>query len=61
MDGLLEDSLIPPSRLPSAFGEATTTAIDMYEALTEVVIEANVPGVKTEELHIPETAILSTG
>lgn len=55
MDRLLEDSFVRPSRLLSVFGETLTPAIDMYQTPSEVVVKANLPGVKAEELDINVT------
>lgn len=52
MDRLFEDSFIRPSRLVSLLGETLTPAIDMYQTPTEVVVKANLPGVKPEEIDI---------
>lgn len=52
MDRLFEDSFIRPSRLVSLLGETLTPAIDMYQTPSEVVVKANLPGVKPEEVDI---------
>ena len=55
MDRLFDDSIINPSRLTSVFGEGAALPIDMYETDENVVVRANVPGVKPEEMDITIT------
>jgi HSP20 family protein len=52
MDRLLGESFIRPwSKLGTFFGDETPS-LDMYETDDEVVVEADVPGVKPEEIDV---------
>lgn len=52
IDRLMGESFIRPwSKLGASFGNETP-ALDMYETDDEVVVEADVPGVKPEEIDV---------
>jgi HSP20 family protein len=56
MDRLFEESFVRPSRtwpLPTATG--LTVAVDMHEADDDVVIKADLPGLKPEDVDISIT------
>lgn len=55
VDRLFEDSIVRPSRLFSAFGEATVPAIDAYQTENEVVVKAAAPGLKADDISIDLT------
>jgi len=55
VDRLFEDSIVRPSRLFSALGEATVPAIDAYQTENEVVVKAAVPGLKADNISIDIT------
>jgi len=55
VDRLFEDSIVRPSRLFSAFGEATVPAIDAYQTENEVVVKAAAPGLKADDISIDIT------
>lgn len=55
MDRLFEDSFIRPSRFSPILSEVLAPAIDMYQTPNEVIVKANLPGVKAEELDIDIT------
>ena len=53
MDQLFEDSFISPSRFMDSWKNALgSLALEMYETPDDIVINAVVPGVKSEDLNI---------
>ncbi|MBE9514169.1 MAG: Hsp20/alpha crystallin family protein [Chloroflexi bacterium] len=55
MDRLFKDSLVRPSRLFGALGEAAAPAIDAYQTPIDVVVKAALPGLKAEDISIDIT------
>ncbi len=50
MQALLESAFLAPSRLTS--GAVTFPPVDVYETDSEVVVEAELPGVAAQDLHV---------
>ncbi|MBN1856756.1 MAG: Hsp20/alpha crystallin family protein [Dehalococcoidia bacterium] len=51
MDGLLEDAVVRPSRAWQAM-KLDEFAVDMYQTENEVVVKAQLPGIKAEDVDI---------
>lgn len=52
MDRLFEDAWVRPLGRITTNGGPATLAVDVYETDNDVVVEANVPGVKPEDIDI---------
>ncbi|HEY3117045.1 MAG TPA: Hsp20/alpha crystallin family protein [Chloroflexota bacterium] len=52
MDRLFEDAWVRPFGRIATNGGPATLAVDVYETDNDVVVEANVPGVKPEDIDI---------
>lgn len=62
MDRLFEQSFLRPSLLPVLMREARILPIDMYQTDADVVIKAEVPGMRPEDIDIKvvgDTIIMS--
>ena len=55
MDRLFEDSYVRPSRALTGVDGVGTAALDVYQTPDEVVVKANVPGCKPEDVSIDIT------
>jgi HSP20 family protein len=55
VDRLFEDSIVRPSRLLGAFGEAAVPAVDVYQTENELVVKAAAPGLKADDIKIDIT------
>ena len=51
MDRLFGGMLGPPPRLPEGYG-AFRPAVDMYETADELVLNAHLPGMSREDIHL---------
>ena len=57
MDRLFDDAFTRP---PSASGVSVVPAIDLYETADEVVMKANLPGLKSDDVQISVTSDVLT-
>lgn len=55
MDRMLEDSFVLPARLDGVLGRSPALPVDVYQTPNEMVIKADLPGAKPEEVEVSIT------
>lgn len=55
MDRMLEDSFVLPARLGGVLGRSPTLPVDIYQTPNEMVVKADLPGAKPEDVEVSIT------